>query len=92
LSAPVLTDLLAAAEAALDRGDPLAAAEAVAAAARACAELEASHTSLPPQDLPHLRELHARLSGRAAAARDEVAGQLAALDRSRRARTAYGRR
>jgi hypothetical protein len=92
LSTATLTELLTEAEAAMDRGDPQAAAEAVAGAARACAGLQATHTALHPRDLSHLQELHARLSGRAAAARDEAAGQLEALDRSRRARTAYRRR
>ncbi len=92
MSASTLSELLSAAEAALDRDDAPAAVQAVEAAARACAALGESGAHLEASLLPRLLEQHARLQSRAVQARDAVTVLLQAAGRSRRARTAYRQR
>jgi hypothetical protein len=86
-----LAEHLAAVEAALEAGDPLAAAEAVEAGVRACTELERGVT-LDPAEVSRLAACQQRLLERAVQARDALAEQLRAAGQSRRATAAYGRR
>jgi hypothetical protein len=87
-----LTELLAAAQAALERNDPAALAEATGAAARTCADMAARGLALEPEELGSLRRQHALLEARALDARDLAASRLGRVGRSRRAVQAYGRR
>lgn len=87
-----LSDLLGVVEAALDRGDGPAAAEAVQQAVRACAELGAGGMAVDRTLLTRLADRQRQLLERAVHARDALAEQLRAAGQSRRATTAYGRR
>lgn len=91
-AAAALAEELQAAEAALERGDPPAAAQAVLAAARTCAAAEAAGVRLDPADLARLTAQHGRLQARAAQTHQALAAQLEGAGRSRRAAVAYGRR
>ncbi len=86
-----LAELLSAVEAALEAGDARAAAEAVEAGVRACADL-GGRVRLDPAEVAQLAQRHERLLERAVRARDAVGEQLKAAGQSRRAATAYGRR
>lgn len=92
MDAAALEQALAALAAALDAGDPTAAAEASDRAARCCAALDGAGTRLSPEALARARALHDRCL---AAAEKAVAGmgdRLAAAARSWRASTAYSGR
>jgi hypothetical protein len=93
LSASNLTELLAAAQAALDREDGPATAAAVDAAARTCADMAARGAPLDPGALGQLRSQHSLLLDRAVRARDALAVRIAQAGLTRRAILAYrGRR
>jgi hypothetical protein len=92
MSASLLTDLLAVAQAALDREDAPAAAAAVDAAARTCADMAARGVPLDRAALGQLLPRHSLLLERAVRARDGLATRIAQAGRSRRAIVAYGRR
>jgi hypothetical protein len=90
---PPLTDLLAAAQAALERDDVAAAARAVDAAARTCADMAARGVAPDPAGLGDLVRRHAQLEARALQTRDALSSRLAQAGRSRQAIRAYrGRR
>jgi hypothetical protein len=82
---------LSATAAALDSGDPLAAAEASARAARACAELEAAGARLAPELLTHLGALQERCQATAGQAMARLGAELSTAARSSRASAAYRR-
>lgn len=87
-----LAELLAAVEESLEREDAQAAARAVEATTRLCAEAAATGVQLDREDLAHLLEQHARVQARALQVQREVAESLHDAGRSRRAADAYGRR
>jgi hypothetical protein len=82
---------LAATSAALDAGDPAAASEASALAARACAELEAAGARLAPDVLACLSALQERCQAIAGQAMTRLGAELSTAARSSRASAAYGR-
>jgi hypothetical protein len=91
-TAQALTDLLAAAEAAMEREDAPAAAQAVEAAVRACAEAAATGVQLDREDLARLVTHHARVQERATRVHQALAAKLEGAGRSRRAAAAYRHR
>ncbi len=88
-----ITALLAVAQAALERDDAPAAAAAVDAAARTCADMAARGVPLDRATLGQLLPRHSLLVERAARARDTLAARIAQAGLTRRAILAYrGRR
>ena len=92
MSATALVEALTTAEAALRRGDPEAAAEAVARGADACLALRSRGEQVAPAQLEALRAIHARCEALATRERDRLAGAVSLVARSRRASDAYSAR
>ena len=92
MAAAPLSDLLTVAQAALEREDVAAAAEAVGAAARTCADMAARGVRPDPASLGQLVRQHAQLEASAWRTREALAARLGQVGRSRRASRAYRRR
>jgi hypothetical protein len=86
-----LEQALAATAAALEAGDPEAAALASGQAAAASAALVAAGTSLAADALARVRALQARCEAASTAVQKKLAGELDVASRSRRAADAYNR-
>ncbi len=91
-TAAALSDLLSAVEGALQREDAPAAARAVEAAVRICADAARAGVRLDREDLARLAAVHARVEARALQLHEALAAKLAGAGRSRRATAAYRRR
>jgi hypothetical protein len=84
-----LAEALAEASAALEAGDPVAAAPPAERAARICEEARASGARLDTEEIGAVGRAHARAARAAGSERERLAGALGRASSARRAADAY---